>query len=629
MSKEYQERLFELISKEDVVLFAGAGLSLYAGYPNGNELRDLLWERLNTSEKQNFDRNLNLSILAQSIYDLRGSRNFIIETLREVFKKRPNNVKVHNTISKIPHIKTIITTNYDNLFEYAFGDKCQTLINNSDLAYIDNNKTQLYKIHGDLSFPDSIIIKDSDYNNFFKSNKEGELFWNSVKEKMATKSILFIGYSLEDSNIQILFEKILESLGDDMKERFFVAPNLKQFQIDKLSKKGIKYINSKGEILFPKLLKYLKENTFLNLEKGKVSADTVKDFAFKLGYDIKLGSNKNIAGFYLDDIIHKNKPVKHKVNIKIKNENNVFEKFNSFISGAYSEKFSLKKDELEFLEIYADFFKIKDLDDVEEFHIMKLPDFEGVVDLVFEDGFEIENFNVKVYSSNVSNSQKNFKVINKNFIFEIEVLFIERSMKISFSVKLNDKISDVNSLLNFFQGLNKLSNGVGITILNNGKKVFSESLNEENQDSEYVNFHIEYCELLQKVERFYKMKFKSLILKDINKAKLEDLKKIVAKINNLPYKAKFKPFTAKLIEEVDYGNLTFNEDEMVLFFRFNKYKTVEIHNRKFELGYEEVYIENAIIENYNEFKDRKSDSITVKSNNNEAYIYYKENYEIK
>ena len=41
MSDIYKERLFELISKEDVILFAGAGLSMYAGYPNGNGLRSI------------------------------------------------------------------------------------------------------------------------------------------------------------------------------------------------------------------------------------------------------------------------------------------------------------------------------------------------------------------------------------------------------------------------------------------------------------------------------------------------------------------------------------------------------------------------------------------------------------
>ncbi len=628
MSKEYQERLFELISKEEVVLFAGAGLSLYAGYPNGNELRDKFWERLNASEKQNFDKSQNLSLLAQNIYDLRGSRNFIIEVLREVFSKKPKNFKVHKTISNISHIKTIITTNYDSLFEYAFGDKCQTLINNSDLAYIDNNKTQLYKIHGDLSFPDSIIIKDSDYNNFFKSNKEGELYWNSVKEKMATKSILFIGYSLEDSNIQNLFDKILESLGDDMKERFFVAPSLKQYQIDKLSRKGIKYINSKGERLFTKLLQYLRENTFSNLEKGKVSADTVKDFASKLGYDIKLGSSKNIAGFYLDEIKHKKNPIKHKVNLKIKNENNIYERLNDFVTGAYSGIFTLKNEDLEDLEVWADLFKIKGLDDVKEFHIMKIPNFDGAVDLIFEDGFEIENFNVKVYSSRISNSQRNFQVISENLVLDIELLFLDKSIKISFSININDTVSDVNSLLNFYRGLHKLQSGIGLTILKDGNKIFSEKLIKESLNSNYINFYINYCELLQKIEKYKQMKFKNFLSKDISEAKLEDLKKVIAKIDNKPYVSKFNPFSAKLIDEKEYGNLTFSdENEMVLFFRINEYEIVEIHNQKFELGYQEVHVENAVIENIDEVINNKTDSVIIKSKTNKAYVFYKEKYE--
>lgn len=35
-----KERIFELIRKEEVLLFAGAGLSRYAGYPSGKELAE-------------------------------------------------------------------------------------------------------------------------------------------------------------------------------------------------------------------------------------------------------------------------------------------------------------------------------------------------------------------------------------------------------------------------------------------------------------------------------------------------------------------------------------------------------------------------------------------------------------
>ena len=52
MSAVYKERLFELISREEVVLFAGAGLSLYAGYPSGNALKNIFYNNLNIKEKE-------------------------------------------------------------------------------------------------------------------------------------------------------------------------------------------------------------------------------------------------------------------------------------------------------------------------------------------------------------------------------------------------------------------------------------------------------------------------------------------------------------------------------------------------------------------------------------------------
>ena len=49
--------------------------------------------------------------------------------------------------------------------------------------------------------PDFIIITKSDYDNFLGNKREEDILWTVIKEKIATKNILFIGYNLEDSNI--------------------------------------------------------------------------------------------------------------------------------------------------------------------------------------------------------------------------------------------------------------------------------------------------------------------------------------------------------------------------------------------------------------------------------------------
>ena len=72
-----KESLFELIRKEEVVLFVGAGLSIYAGFPSGNELKKIFIENLTLKEKENIDLEQKLDGLTEDIYRIKGNnKNF-------------------------------------------------------------------------------------------------------------------------------------------------------------------------------------------------------------------------------------------------------------------------------------------------------------------------------------------------------------------------------------------------------------------------------------------------------------------------------------------------------------------------------------------------------------------------
>ena len=147
-----KESLFELIRKEEVVLFVGAGLSIYAGFPSGNELKKIFIENLTKEEKENIDLEQKLDSLTEDIYRIKGNnKNFLIDVLNKTFNKDTKNLKTHILLSKIPHFKTIITTNYDKLFEEAYKSKCQIIINEKQISNIDKTKSQIFKVHGDLS----------------------------------------------------------------------------------------------------------------------------------------------------------------------------------------------------------------------------------------------------------------------------------------------------------------------------------------------------------------------------------------------------------------------------------------------------------------------------------------------
>ena len=74
-----KERLFELIRKEEILLFAGAGLSMYAGYPSGKSLGETFYKNLTPSEQKEVELTPNLLKLTEetrnypSIFLLCGS----------------------------------------------------------------------------------------------------------------------------------------------------------------------------------------------------------------------------------------------------------------------------------------------------------------------------------------------------------------------------------------------------------------------------------------------------------------------------------------------------------------------------------------------------------------------------
>jgi len=244
-----KERIFELIRNEEVVLFIGAGMSVYAGYPSGAKLAEILHSGLTEELKKDIALNYDLPKLAEEIYNIKGrNKNYLFSTLKKQFQKEPISKDTHQILAKIPHFKNIITTNYDTLIE-STNNNIEVIRKSTDYSIADTKKQLLFKIHSDLSDTENIILTTSDYNNYFSKSKEDSVFWNAVRDRLASNHILFIGYGLEDSNINVLLDKIIDELGDKRKEIFFVSPSINPAKLKYFQRIGIEYIESKGEIL--------------------------------------------------------------------------------------------------------------------------------------------------------------------------------------------------------------------------------------------------------------------------------------------------------------------------------------------------------------------------------------------
>jgi len=100
----------------------------------------------------------------------------------------------------------VYTTNVENAVELAYAKYGRTLsvvAHLEDLKTILPGNTVLYKYHGDLSAPDSIVWTTSDYS---RRESDRDFFLNvRLRSDLLVKRLLFVGYSLRDPHVVELF----------------------------------------------------------------------------------------------------------------------------------------------------------------------------------------------------------------------------------------------------------------------------------------------------------------------------------------------------------------------------------------------------------------------------------------
>ena len=110
----------------------------------------------------------------------------------------------------------IITTNYDTLIEDEINN-LQVVSKDEDLPYTSSNR-MLIKMHGDFKNK-NIVLKKSDYDNY---EKNFQLISTLIKGLFTTNTILFIGYSYNDTNVQQIMNWIKEILKEETRKAFLV-----------------------------------------------------------------------------------------------------------------------------------------------------------------------------------------------------------------------------------------------------------------------------------------------------------------------------------------------------------------------------------------------------------------------
>jgi len=185
-------------------IFAGAGLSIPAGFVNWSELMADIANDLGL--KIEFERDL-ISI-AQFHVNENNSRSKINRKILEEFIEDTEATENHRIITNLP-ISSIWTTNYDELIEKAFisnGKVPDVKYTNEQLL---SNKPKrdivIYKMHGDVNHPTQAILTKEQYEQYHETHQP---FVNALAGELTTKTFLFLGFSFTDPNLDYVLSRL-------------------------------------------------------------------------------------------------------------------------------------------------------------------------------------------------------------------------------------------------------------------------------------------------------------------------------------------------------------------------------------------------------------------------------------
>lgn len=218
----WPKNLIEELAHRRSILFLGSGVSATSVSSDGKPLKTWtevleaaksLMKNYN-NEKEFVDKmlkeNNNLMALEAIFSDCdTGEYGYF---LKEEFGKdsfTPSNI--HEAIKEID-CKIIITTNFDKILDKICNDEgyvvCEYYDVEKIISHIKSPKRIIIKAHGCIDNLDKIIFTGSQY---FKAKKENPGFYKILESLFITHTVIFLGYSLSDPDINLNLENILNT----------------------------------------------------------------------------------------------------------------------------------------------------------------------------------------------------------------------------------------------------------------------------------------------------------------------------------------------------------------------------------------------------------------------------------
>lgn len=327
MTKQEREkqRLITDLAKEmaesNLAIFAGAGLSIPAGYVNWSQLLKPIAEELDLD----IEKESNLVALAQYHCNTnQANRGKLNQLLIDEFSRNAKSTENHKIISRLP-ISTFWTTNYDKLIENSLveaGKVPDVKYRNQQLAFTKPKRDAvIYKMHGDVDHPGEAVLTKDDYESY---HVKMQPFLNALSGDLTSKTFLFLGFGFTDPNLDYILSRVRVAYSKDQRQHYCILKRVNkldgenqadfEYRIRKqdfftqdLLRFGIKTIfiddyQEITEILSKLEQKYKRRTVFISgtaHDYGKWGREASEKFVYRLSKDIAAAGYRIVSGFGL------------------------------------------------------------------------------------------------------------------------------------------------------------------------------------------------------------------------------------------------------------------------------------------------------------------------------------------
>ena len=282
-----------------------------------------------------------------------------------------------------------------------------------------------------------------------------------------------------------------------------IAPHLQRHKAANLISKGVHYIDLNAEDFFSELIQEIKTHIIEDLEAGKTSAETFRDFLLynNLLPELKTEENR----FRLRSLNGLDGNIEGKLNFTVKNDPEFIQKINEYLKGKKFGDFEIAEDNLVNADFWFGGLKLPFQKGVSKILLKSIPKKKGIIDIKFDDGSEFTNIAAEAYgSTSLIEIHLNFKGAIINLSFEVNDSF---PGKFQFNYTHSEICKRVKDEIELFTFLKNLAEGMPFKVFFENGNVFSNSLSISPSLLQLSRQFLTYFNNLRTIENYYNLHF--------------------------------------------------------------------------------------------------------------------------